>query len=393
MEPKLDPRISLRRPHGPPPGVPLPPRRFARGTTPAPVALEPASSLSLPAAAPAPSDGMWHERWTTRWARRAVTIPGLFVATALVLAALPLLLLHAVVSDVVRRRPLLLCRFHMTIASTFVWHCIGVIAVSAWWVIGRARGMKGARWIAWHGLLEGWWAGKLVGIARLWYRMKVEVEDADEVAPGPTLILMRHASIVDTMLPSAVLGKPGLRMQMRIVKKRELLWDPCVDLVSSRVPRAFVRRGSGAPERELDAIRHLAGGMGAADAIVIFAEGTRFSPEKQAEVLARLRVKAPEAAERAARLRHVLPARPAGTLALLEHCPDMDVVVCAHTGLEGASRLGDFARGTLLDRTLKMKFWRIPRRAIPDTREGRLEWLEHVWRAVDCWVDTHRAKK
>jgi 1-acyl-sn-glycerol-3-phosphate acyltransferase len=251
--------------------------------------------------------------------------------------------------------------------------------------------MDQRRWIAWHGALESWWSDKLVGIPRLWYGMKVEVEDADEAAPGPAIILMRHSSIVDTMLPSAVLGRPGLRMQMRIVKKRELLWDPCVDIISSRVPRTFVRRGSD-PERDLENLRRLSDRMGPQDAIVVFAEGTRFSPAKQAEVLAKLRAKDPALAERAARLRHVLPARPAGTLALLEHRPDLDVVLCAHTGLEGAITLDDFVNGTLLGRTLKMKFWRIRRQDIPDTREARLDWLEHVWRAVDCWVDSNRAR-
>ena len=382
MEPKLDPRVSLRRPVGPPPGVPATPPRLARGTLPA----------AQPAAAPAPvGDGMWHEAWTSRWARRAVTFPGLFVLTALHVAVLPLLLAYGLVADLVRRRPLLLCRFHMTIASTLVWHCIGLLSVAPWWVIGKALRMDQPRWIAWHGVLESWWSDKLVGIARLWYGMKVEVEDADEASPGPAVILMRHSSIVDTMLPSAVLGRRGLRMQMRIVKKRELLWDPCVDIISSRVPRTFVRRGA-APEQDLENLRRLSDRMGERDAIVVFAEGTRFSPRKQAEVLARLRAKDPAVAERAARLRHVLPARPAGTLALLEHRPDLDVVICAHTGLEGATTLEDFVNGTLLGRTLKMKFWRIPRRDIPDTREAQLDWLEHVWRAVDCWVDTHRAR-
>jgi hypothetical protein len=56
-------------------------------------------------------------------------------------------------------------------------------------------------------------------------------------------------------------------------------------------------------------------------------------------VLARLAIKTPEAAARASRLKHVLPPRPLGTLSLLEARPDMDVVFCAHTGLEETNRL------------------------------------------------------
>src|SRR5689334_634525 len=102
IEPKLDPRVSLRRPLGPPPGVPATPPRLARGTLP---------TTTRPAAAAPVSDGMWQEAWTARWARRAITFPGLFVLTAVHIAVLPLLLAYGLVSDLVRRRPLLLCRF------------------------------------------------------------------------------------------------------------------------------------------------------------------------------------------------------------------------------------------------------------------------------------------
>src|SRR5690606_37777878 len=104
---------------------------------------------------------------------------------------------------------------------------------------------------------------------RVFYGLEVEVEGDEVVRPGPVLILMRHASIVDTMLPGALLSGPRHRMGVRIVKKRELLWDPCVDVVSSRLPRAFVRRGSGAVERELEVLGQLTAGMGQGDAVII----------------------------------------------------------------------------------------------------------------------------
>lgn len=335
-----------------------------------------------------PSDGMWRERWTRRWARRAVTIPGVFLVTALHGAVLPLLLAYALVADLVRRQPLLLCRFHLTIFGTLVLHCVGLISVLLWWLAKLVVRPDQRRWRAWHAWLECWWADKLIGVARALYGLRVVVEDGHLLRPGPALLLLRHASIVDTMLPAAYIGRG--KVVLRIVKKRELLWDPCVDLVGTRLPRAYVRRGAANVRSELERLRTLSDGMGADDAIALFPEGTRFTTEKQAQVLARLKSKDPAKAARAARLRHVLPVRPAGTTAILDHRPDLDLVFCAHTGLEGASRLDDFVRGALLGRVWRVKLWRVPSQQIPRDPAQRLELIERMWEKVDTWIDEHR---
>ena len=86
-------------------------------------------------------------------------------------------------------------------------------------------------------------------------------------------------------------------------------------------------------------------------------------------------------------LRHVLPPRRGGVLALLDAAPTADVVVLAHTGLEGAARLGDLWRGSLVGRTIEVAMWRVPRAEIPADAAGRGEWLERCWRRVDEWID------
>ncbi|HEU5056606.1 MAG TPA: 1-acyl-sn-glycerol-3-phosphate acyltransferase [Kofleriaceae bacterium] len=336
-------------------------------------------------------DGMWRgETWGARWRRRAITVPGIYLATLLYTALLPLALVCALASDLLRRRPLMLCRFHLTMWSVFFWHSLGVASVAVWWLWGKATGMDERRWRTWHAGLETWWSHKLIGIARLFYGLRVEVEDGDAVRPGPALLLLRHASIVDTMLPMGYLGGPARGVLMRIVKKRELLWDPCVDFISSRVPRAFVVRRSGNVERELEVMCALTDGMDDDDLVALFPEGTRYTAEKQIEIMEKLRVRDPAAAERHAGLRHVLPIRPAGTMALLDRRADLDVVFCAHTGLEGASRLEDFLNGSLLGRVWRIKLWRVPRREVPADPAARLAWLEAEWRKVDDWIDHNR---
>ena len=338
-----------------------------------------------------PGDGMWRgESLIARWRRRALTIPLLLLATALDAALLPALLLYALASDLLRRRPLMLCRFQLTIFAVLVGHCAGVVALGLWWLTGTLFWRDLRTWRRWHGRLESWWSYKIIGIARVLYGLRVEVEGAELVAPGPVLMLMRHASIVNTMLPMGYLGGPRNGMTMRTVKKRELLWNPGVDLISSRLPRTFVRRGSGDPRREVDALCRLTDGMDDDDALAMFPEGTRRTPAKAAELLAKLEVRDPVAAEHAARLGQVLPMRPAGTAALLDHRPDLDLVFCAHTGLEGASRLEDFLSGALLGRTWKIKLWRYPRAEVPVEAAARRRWLQARWEEVNVWIDQHR---
>jgi 1-acyl-sn-glycerol-3-phosphate acyltransferase len=336
-------------------------------------------------------DGMWRgESWAARWRRRAITVPVTYLATLLYTALMPLFLAYALASDLLRRRPLMLVRFHLTLWSILFWHSAGIVILGVWWLFGRAMRMDERQWRTWHAGVEAWWSRKLVGIARLFYGLRVEVEDVEVIRPGPVLLLLRHASIIDTMLPPGYLGGPEVGVLVRIVKKRELLWDPCADFISSRVPGAFVRRRSGDVERELEVMCALTDGMDDDDLVALFPEGTRYTAEKQREIMDKLRVRDPAAAERHTRLRHVLPVRPAGTLALLDRRADLDVVFCAHTGLEGASRLEDFLNGSLLGRVWKVKLWRVPRSQVPADPEARLAWLEAEWRKVDQWIDQNR---
>ena len=89
-------------------------------------------------------------------------------------------------------------------------------------------------------------------------------------------------------------------------------------------------------------------------------------------------------------LRHVLPPRRGGVLALLEAAPTADVVILAHTGLEDAARLGDLWRGSLVGGTIEVELWREPRAEIPADAAGREAWLQDCWRRVDQWIETRR---
>jgi 1-acyl-sn-glycerol-3-phosphate acyltransferase len=162
--------------------------------------------------------------------------------------------------------------------------------------------------------------------------------------------------------------------------------------VGQRLRCAFIRRGSGEGARELEAIAALGRELGPREAALIYPEGTRVTPEKQRRALERLTATAtPERVTRASALRHVLPPRTAGPLALVEAAAPADVVWLAHTGLEGLATLRDVLTGGIVGRHIQMRLWRTPRSAIPREREAAVRWLDEEWARMDGWI--HAARK
>ena len=154
------------------------------------------------------------------------------------------------------------------------------------------------------------WAGWLFAAVRGLFGLRLEVAGQALVTPGPVIVLVRHASIVDNLLPSVLVARRA-RVRLRYVLKRELLADPCLDLAGRRLPNYFVRRGTGeAVEREN--VRRLAAGMGPEDGVLLYPEGTRFTPERRTAALDRIAERDPERASRMADVQHLLPPRSAG---------------------------------------------------------------------------------
>jgi 1-acyl-sn-glycerol-3-phosphate acyltransferase len=334
---------------------------------------------------PTSAAATFDETTAERWERRIVTGPGLLTMALLYAALLPVALAVAILSDVVQKTPWTTVRFTLALGANLAMHVAGLTAVfGAWLFGGRWAGADQERELALEQRIQVWWARTTWDASGRLYRMNLAIEGAECAAEGPLVILSRHTSLLDTLLPLVVLGeRHGLRL--RYVMKRELLWDPCLDAIGHRWPTAFVRRGT-RNARELEHVLHLAEGLGPKDAVVLYPEGTRFSAERRSRVLAELQASHHEAYERAVRLTHVLPLHPGGVLGLLDNNPELEVVFFAHTGLEGASHFRDLAAGKLLDATVKVKLWRLPRSEIPEGHAARLSWLANEWERLDRWV-------
>lgn len=324
----------------------------------------------------------------TRWGRRAVTVPVYLSLGALSVTLLPTMSVLALAIDGVRRAGhLATLRCTLGLTLYFVCEAVGIIASFVLWVAdGLWPGATVDRTVTWNLRLQRVWARTLFGGAIRLFSMRVEVTGADSVREGPLFLFCRHASTLDTLLPAVFASQPH-KLRLAHVMKRELLWDPCLDIVGQRTRNAFVRRGSDERDKEIALLRQLAAAIGEHDGVLLFPEGTRFSPAKRERALTHLAATQQSARlARMQRLHHVLPPRRGGALALLEARPDVDVAFLAHVGFEDTASLNDIWKGNLIGRTIRLCFWRVPGAEIPQSTEDRVKWLDAQWEHVDAWV-------
>ncbi len=311
----------------------------------------------------------------------------LVVATALWASMLPVVLVLAAATDAIRGGPwpVLRCVAYLTVY--LVCECVGVVAASALWLVsGPWLGTPRARFVERNVALQAWWAHALYRAAERIFAFRTVVEGDELISPGPILVFIRHVSHADTLLPVVcVTRRHGIAL--RFVLKAELLWDPCLDIVGHRLPNAFVRRDSGESAREVAVVQRLMDDLGPRDGVLIYPEGTRFTASKRVRALEKLAAHEDAAlVARATRLRHVLPPRVGGPLGLLGRNHDADVLLCGHAGFEAAGSPSDLMRGTLVGRTIRVRFWRVSHRDVPADAAARVRWLYDQWQRIDDWI-------
>jgi 1-acyl-sn-glycerol-3-phosphate acyltransferase len=323
-----------------------------------------------------------------RWGRRALTIPLLTLAWLLAVAALPCLPLVALL-DLCRGTRLAWARAYLAVLTVLTAEVLGLAAAAS--LAPLQPWVDRQRWLGLNARLQRRWVGGLLRALRTLYGISLRVHVEGQPERGrPLVVLARHVSLVDTLLPLQVLD--GWRL--RFVLKRELLWDPCLDVVGQRLPNAFVRRGSGEPDAEIARVADLAAELGAGDGVVLFPEGTRYTPAKRQQVLASLeRAGRTEALERTRQLRHVLPPRLGGVTALLSATPTADVVLLSHTGLEGVHALASLCDGSLIGREIQIRLDVVPAASVPRGGEDLEAWIWEAWGSVDAWLERRSAPR
>lgn len=315
------------------------------------------------------------------WSRRLITIPIVYLMFILFTLLLPVVVIAGAAVDAVRwigsRTPAMALRM-----AAFGWvYLFGEVwAIPTLGIIGLLPSDRSTE-ITYR--LQMVWLNWNLNTVRFVFRMTFSADGTAEIPPAPILVVSRHASLIDTLLPGRFVTQP-FDIPLRYVLKKELLIDPALDIAGNRLPNVFIDRG-GDTERELRAVRDLATAMPNGEGILIYPEGTRYSEAKRTKFTKKMAQRGGEIGGIASSYQHVLPPRPAGTLAMLDVRP-LDVVVMAHRGLEGFAEIRDIWSGGLVGSNVRIQFWRIPTTEIPSNDADREVWLFTTWADVDAWV-------
>jgi 1-acyl-sn-glycerol-3-phosphate acyltransferase len=321
--------------------------------------------------------------------RRLITIPILIVALLLIWVLLPLWLMVAFIIDLIRRRNWITMRCTLVVAMYVAAEFVGAFGAL---VLTPLKWYGHDVFIRSHFLLQRWWARTLYGTMERVFNLKTVITGYDDALHdgGPIVVMVRHVSQIDSLIPAAFVSYPS-DIVLRYVLKHELLWTPAMDVAGNRLSNHFVRRNAMAGRREIESIFKLGQNMGPMDGAVIFPEGTRFSPEKQKRLLKVMAKRAKSGIyEIAQQYKNVLPPNIGGPKAFLEASPDADVVIVAHTGFDGMRTPKDLLSGDIVGRSIRIHMWRIPRSEI-SMDEIEL-WLYEQWKYVDDWVEEHQMK-
>ena len=311
--------------------------------------------------------------------RRAVTISVYALAWLLLSVLAPAWLVIGAIVGALRGRSFIVLRLLAFGWFYFGFELIALLLIAGVFVAHRPGAARDDALYR----LQAWWASTNLLVAQRALHLEIEVDGAERALPGPAILLIRHASILDTLLPCAYVQRPyGFRV--RYVLKQELLFDPCIDIVGNALPNYFVDR-TGDRAAELEGVRRLAQNLGT-DGVLIFPEGTRFSHEKRERSLARLASDGSPMAEAAKQLTHVLRPKPGGVLALLDVLPNVDCVFVAHSGLESFAKISSLLDGDVVGSSVRVKLWRVSAEEIPRGDEDRLRWLYAQWGEVDAFV-------
>jgi 1-acyl-sn-glycerol-3-phosphate acyltransferase len=323
------------------------------------------------------------------WGRRLITVPVVLIAWPLAILLSPILFAAAAVVDgwrAVRSRATPVAwRLVAILLAYLTGEVFAVVGAFLIW-LRSGLGTNKANLVRFSYKLQLGWGNLLWESARLIFRLRMVVEGLEVARPGPILILSRHASIIDNVLPFQLFSRAH-GMTLRYVIKRELLMDPALDIAGSWLPNHFVDRQAKDPEAEIKALRRLGSGLSERDGLLIFPEGTRFTREKQERALASLAKRNPRFHRHVAGLRHLMPPHPGGALALLE-ASSADVVLVAHRGFDGFARIKDIWAGGMVGKLVRVRLTRVPFEEIPQGRGHRTEWLFKVWQEMDDWLSS-----
>lgn len=317
-----------------------------------------------------------------RWPRRLLTTSAWYVLSVVLVALLPVLIPLTALYDLVTRNQLSTSRTLLFFAYYFTLECLGLV-IAAWLWVRYKAGMGDHDYEMANRKLQRWWARGLFWGALRIFSAEVTIDGLEHLEDErPAVVLSRHASTLDTLLPIAVVRQLKC---FRYVIKSELLADPTLDYCAQRFPNVFVNRGSDNPEFEIDKVVALGRQLGDNDAVVVYPEGTRFMESKRQRLLEKF-ADDEEMYDVAEALTHTLPPLREGGVKLVTTTPEADLVFIAHRGADDAAAMSDLIGGGLTRARIEVKIWRYPAEEVPRSKEAVREFLVDNWKRINQFV-------
>ena len=167
------------------------------------------------------------------------------------------------------------------ISNLLVWLSLLILTLPALLVL-KPLGREGALepWIGWiyqsAVRIDSFWMLRVVGI-------QLEVKGEVPSHPSP-IVIVNHQSWFDIPIVQEVVSARGPRLSFLV--KRSLVWVPVIGWICLLLGFPRLRRTGSPQDRALDlnAVSQAAEqGVAARHALLIFAEGTRFTPKKRSD--------------------------------------------------------------------------------------------------------------
>ena len=182
--------------------------------------------------------------------RRTISVAAVLLATAGILVASPLALPLLGLVDLLRPGPAWRTRTWCLVAGALVNEVAGVTLAAAMTLRFLGRNDRPAAQRRFH-RLEHWWAARHALNFRRFAGVRWVIENPEEIDHGPAVVLARHSSHIDAILPVLLFGV-GQGLELSYTLKVSLHLAPALDIFGNRLPNVFVDRHPG-PDSPMDA--------------------------------------------------------------------------------------------------------------------------------------------
>jgi 1-acyl-sn-glycerol-3-phosphate acyltransferase len=236
--------------------------------------------------------------------------------------------------------------------------------------------------------LQKSWINFLFNTLKTLFKLNFKCINNDCGKEGNYLLLIRHSSIADTTLAAVYLSRP-YDILLRYVIKKELLFDPAIDIVGNRLNNVFIDRKDKDFINSEKKLITLMSNLNNKEGVLIYPEGTRFTPKKRDILLEKFKYRNDsENYNRTLNLKNLLPPRDKGILTLLNNNnTKADLIFCFHHGLDQIVSLKDLISGKILHSKIYVKFWRIKYEDIPKDSIEISNLIYSEWKKMDNLIE------